>query len=662
MSALRLKVSHAIALVGFLPVLLALVLAGLLINGQLAEIRQGERAQDMVKLSGYLDSVAHNHAVERGLSAGFLGSKGVNGKEAMLKQRGVADESAQRLRALTAADFDQLTDAELEALVDPVLRLLDGKKQVRNKIDQLAPDNGAFAYYSKLNATALSSIKYLITDISDVDLAHMLNARLSLQWMKERIGQYRGALNGVFAAKSVSPQRYTEILGYLSDETRRLQDFRAFASTASLAELDQAMKASEWQAVDTHVLAFSQAKDLSAINGPENWFAIATKRIGLVKGVADNIGDRVAQSAMANVDASKQRMTLLLVLLFVVTVPVLWLIRSVIRSVASRVELIHNVLRAIAKDRDLTQKIPNTADDEVGEIITALNEHLVHLSKSFSLLYDLSEQSRDSMQSLFGRAQAALAETKDQFNRTDQIASAVEEMSLTSNTISEDMVSLAKETEQIQQQGNQGRDRMDNILGSISSLSHEVEGGFQAVQQVTDQTEQISSILQTIESIAEQTNLLALNAAIEAARAGEQGRGFAVVADEVRSLAQRTQDSTEEIRTMIESLVRSGQSALTSMDRCSKMATDTSGVVNQNVEMMRSLFASIDTINQTIERVATASEEQSQVSEDINRNVQTVNERSHHILDAVTDTETGTEQAMKRFDQVLHEVSSYKIR
>ena len=389
MSALRLKVSHAIALVGFLPVLLALVLVGLLVNSLLIELRQGERAQDMVKLSGYLDSVAHNHAVERGLSAGFLGSKGANGKDAMLKQRQVADNAASQLRGLSAADFSQISQDELTTLVQPVLRLLDNKSQVRGKIDQLASDNGAFAYYSNLNAAALSSIKYLITDITDTELAHMLNARLSLLWMKERIGQYRGALNGVFAAKSVSPSRYTEILGYLQDETKRLQDFKTFASSQSLTELEQVIKSAEWQEVDRHVAAFTKATDLNSVNGPDNWFALATKRIGLVKGVADSIGERVATVAMTKVSDSNQRITLLIVIFLVVTIPVIWLIRHVIKSVASRVDLIHNVLRAIAKDRDLTHQIPNPADDEIGEIITALNEHLVHLSKSFSLLYDL---------------------------------------------------------------------------------------------------------------------------------------------------------------------------------------------------------------------------------------------------------------------------------
>ena len=209
---------------------------------------------------------------------------------------------------------------------------------------------------------------------------------------------------------------------------------------------------------------------------------------------------------------------------------------------------------------------------------------------------------------------------------------------------------------------SEGRKGVHSIQSSIETLSREVTGGFDSVQQVTNQTEQIASILQTIESIAEQTNLLALNAAIEAARAGEQGRGFAVVADEVRSLAQRTQDSTEEIRSMIESLIHSSKNALNSMESCSSMATNTASEVTKNAEMIESLLESVDEINMTIERVATAAEEQSQVTEDINQNVQMVRDRSSHIFEVVNITESEAKQTQDRFDEVLTEVRSYRLR
>jgi len=276
-------------------------------------------------------------------------------------------------------------------------------------------------------------------------------------------------------------------------------------------------------------------------------------------------------------------------------------------------------------------------------------------------MVDMATESKDSMNVLSGYSKNALQETKDQFHQTDLMASAVEQMSLTSNTISQDMLASAEATENIREQSTQGSARMQTILHSIDSLSSEVEGGYKAVQSVTGHTEQISSILQTIESIAEQTNLLALNAAIEAARAGEQGRGFAVVADEVRTLAQRTQNSTEEIRSMIEALVGSGKSALQSMEKCAGMATQTSSKVNENVTMMQGLFDAIEQLTQTIERVATASEEQSQVSEEINRNIQNVSERSEKILDMVNKTDEGSVQAKQRFENVLKEISSYKL-
>ena len=377
--------------------------------------------------------------------------------------------------------------------------------------------------------------------------------------------------------------------------------------------------------------------------------------------MADKISEEILGLSASLTSKSQMYRNILVIGFVILITPVIWLAFTLTRSITRRVELISQALSNVSSERNLTGKIENMSNDELGDIIQYLNVHLDHLRDSFSLMVNMASESKDSMSVLSGFSQSALKETKNQFDQTDLMASAVEEMSLTSNTISQDMQSSAQATESIRAQSTQASERMQSILHSIANLSSEVEGGHKAVQSVTTNTEQISSILQTIESIAEQTNLLALNAAIEAARAGEQGRGFAVVADEVRTLAQRTQNSTEEIRSMIEALVGSGKSALKSMDQCANMATDTSGVVRDNVTMMQGLFDDIEQLAQTIERVATASEEQSQVSEEINRNIQNVSERSERILDLVNKTDEGSEQAKQRFDSVLKEISSYKL-
>ncbi|PYF81568.1 methyl-accepting chemotaxis protein [Marinomonas alcarazii] len=657
----NLKVSHSVAIVGILPSLFAIIIVAFLVTDLNEQVDEGVLAEDMVKLSTILDGVAHNYAVERGLSAGFLGSKGSNGAEALLAQRKVADSAEEALRNIDEDAFEELSLDRLNRLRNPVLNLLKDKSQIRQKVDALAADNGAFDFYSEVNRKALGSIERVILDVSNRDIAKALEARLSLLWMKERVGQYRGALNGVYAAKTTTLMRQSQIAAFIIDEEHQLEHFMVTSSDKEQALLDTAMKNAKWQAVDQATKNFLALQDVSSVNGPADWFALATAKIGLIKGVADQVSTEIKTLSSAMTAQSKLYRNGLVIGFIVLITPVILLAFSLTRSLTKRVEEISRALSNVSVERNLVGRIENTSKDELGEIIQYLNVHLDHLSESFHLMVDMASESKESMNVLSGYSKTALEETKDQFNQTDLMASAVEEMSLTSNTISQDMQSSAEATESIRQQSTQGSERMQSILQSIANLSSEVEGGHKAVQSVTDHTEEISSILQTIESIAEQTNLLALNAAIEAARAGEQGRGFAVVADEVRTLAQRTQNSTEEIRSMIEALVGSGKSALQSMGQCANMATETSNVVTENVTMMQGLFEAIEHLAQTIERVATASEEQSQVSEEINKNIQNVSERSERILDMVNKTDEGAGQAKQRFENVLKEISSYKL-
>ena len=658
----KLKVSHAVTIVGVVPSLFSIIIMVLLVSYLNEEVEEGHIENDMIKLSSLLGDVAHHHAVERGLTAGFLASQGSKNRDAMLAQRPRSDQAEQALQQLRAEDFAALSEENLTALLKPIQTSLQNKAVIRAKIDELAPDTGAFNYYSEINRRSLTAIKHVLFDVGDSHVAKILESRLALLWMKERVGQYRGALNGVFAQGSATGKRKVEISAFAMDEHNWREDFEEMATEHDLELYHEMLKKPEWSAVEEILEKFLLQENLSQVTGPDDWFAIATSKISLIGELSDKIGLEVLELSDETVEQAEfYRLTLIIVFLLLI-VPIMAFARIVVKSISERVKLINNVLQAVSDKRDLSGQIESTSSDELGQIIESINDHLTHLNGSFKMMFDKATESKVSMDQLGLASQKVLKETQEQFARTEQIAAAVEEMSLTSTAISEDMQLAATETENMQKQSTLGSERMQLILSSMEGLSKEVSGGFSAVQSVTEQTDTIASILQTIESIAEQTNLLALNAAIEAARAGEQGRGFAVVADEVRSLAQRTQGSTEEIRTMIDSLVSSGQNALHSMKECTEMSNHTMGIVDENVSMIQALFDSIDRINQTIERVATASEEQSQVSEEVNCNVQEVNDRTQSILTSVTKTNQDAQEVNKRFDEVLTEVGSYTRR
>ncbi|MEO9273475.1 methyl-accepting chemotaxis protein [Marinomonas sp. 5E14-1] len=658
----NLKVSQAIVIVGFFPSLFAVFVTALLALDLNKQVNEGLVAEDMVRLSVLLDDVAHNFAIERGLSAGFLGSKGSKGKEALLAQRKVADETEVALQNVNPDSFNMMTLEQLNHVRDPILSRLKEKNDIRQKVDRLVTNNNAFVFYSEVNRQALNAIQLVMSDIKDRTIAKALEARLSLLWMKERIGQYRGALNGVFAAQKTTDMRQSQIVAFIDDEHHQLEHFYTVSSDWEANLLNEAFKDEQWQKVEEITEEFITLTDVSYVQGPENWFALATGKIALIKSVTDEIGSELQDLNMSLTSTNKLYFNGLIISFFALIGPIIFLAFVLIRSINTRVRLINSSLLNVSDKRDLVSEIDNSSHDELGEIIHYLNLHLSHLRRSFGVMLELSSESKECMSTLSGFSKSALQETQEQFNQTDLMASAMEEMSLTSATISKDMQISSETTETLYEQSTQGAGNMEAILQSITGLSSEVENGHEAVQSVAKNTEQISTILETIESIAEQTNLLALNAAIEAARAGEQGRGFAVVADEVRTLSQRTQSSTDDIRSMIQSLIGSGDNALKSMSQCKKMASESSDIVNENVSMLQGLFGSIETLVKTIDGVATAAEEQSQVTKEINQNIQNVRDRSEKILDMVTKTDQGANFAKQHCQNVLTEVASYTLK
>ena len=291
-----------------------------------------------------------------------------------------------------------------------------------------------------------------------------------------------------------------------------------------------------------------------------------------------------------------------------------------VRRALSPLDEVKQVLQAVAEG-DLRGDINIKSADEIGQMMTSVQTMVERLRYMISQV----TQSTDTMAGSSGELLSITARTNQgvqkQQSQIDEVATAMNEMTVTVQEVARHAQQAADSAAEADQEANQGKTVVNETISAIGVLADEVARAAEVIKKVETDSVQIGTVLDVIKSIAEQTNLLALNAAIEAARAGEQGRGFAVVADEVRTLASRTQKSTQEIQGMIEQLQAGAQKAVNAMTTSQEQAQYTVEHAGMAGTSLQSITDRVATISEMNIQIATAAEEQSKVAEDINRNI-----------------------------------------
>ncbi|MEZ8883509.1 methyl-accepting chemotaxis protein [Vibrio sp. F13] len=625
-------------ILGFLWLSVSAISKGVETTSELSSLNQ------LTRLSVVYSELVHELQKERGMTAGFIGSQGTQFVSELRSQRASADTRRdQRSEYWQSADIDlpQITKLNTE-----ISRSLNQITSIRNRVDsQSIPLSEALGYYTQLNAKLLS-VSALIAELSsDATITTETIAYYNFLQGKERAGIERAVLNNTFSKNEFGPGMLVKFISLVTEQNTYFSNFEVLGNPENVRFFEQQLNDRSVAEVEK-LRGLAESKMSGFDVDPVYWFSQSTARIVQLKKTENHLAESLIALTEKKMSEAQSAMMMSIGLFALITLFATFVSYKAISDLTMRVKDLTVMLSKVRNDNDLTVRAKFVGNSELGQISSALNETLEKFS---NVIDNLSQSSLTLASAAEETSQTCHYNSNTLVQQQDQIglvATATEELSATVNEVAAKTQQTASSAKMVDEQSQEGLSTVQGSYHSIEKLASEINDLAEKITHLHESSNNINSVIDVIKSVAEQTNLLALNAAIEAARAGEQGRGFAVVADEVRTLAQRTQQSTAEIEGFISSLQSDVQTAFNVIDNSQKMSSKAVEDSKEVEHTLQGISASVSEIFSMTEQIATATEEQAVVTQDIAQNVMAVEQKSTESTTGATQiAATAKEQA-----------------
>ncbi len=624
----NLTIKSKLLILTLIPSLLIIFFAGSTILKDLAIKQDVAKVKELSDLSKEISLILHETQKERGASAGFVGSKGVKFKKQLTNQREITDK--QKAKFITFVDNFQFSDFPSELKERTVILLVDLNRldEMRKKISTLDIElKDTVAYFTKMNAKLLNIASDNTKNSPQNEITKALASYFVFLEAKERAGVERAVMSGVFAKDSFTNNFHHKFIDLMAEQNAFIKTFKGFAPNELFKFYEKKMDQSSVREVQKmREIALEKAFTGGFGVDSEKWFEAITKKINILK----EIDDETAKYLDKNIKIFEEEVTSSLIFHVILTVVAITFnilfALFLIKGINSSILKLKLKIEDIVDTKDLTNVIDASSSDEIGLIAQSVRSLIVGTSVAISHAQSGTEQNQKATNKIDDIFQNVTKNIENEVKMVEKTADNAKELQSTLSKSTQEANITKDNIQQAQDKLVSAREKILNMIAQMSSNSNSEIELAQKLNQLSGDAEQVKSVLSVISDIADQTNLLALNAAIEAARAGEHGRGFAVVADEVRQLAERTQKSLSEINATISVIVQA--------------IIDTSGEMNKNVE-------NINTLTQT--------------SNEVHQEVDEINEVMQNVVDDVQQTTTSivkSSKMMETFVSTMEEIKS----